>query len=43
VILTKQVWRVKAKANTLAPMTFDDNMDLLGDDEVLLIKDGCPP
>jgi hypothetical protein len=43
VILTKQEWRVKEKANTLAPRTSDDDMDLLGDDESLLIRDGSPP
>jgi hypothetical protein len=32
VILTKQEWRVKEKANTPAPMTSDDGMDLLDDD-----------
>jgi hypothetical protein len=34
---------VKEKANTPTPMTFDDDMDLLDDDEALLIKDGSPP
>jgi hypothetical protein len=43
VIPTKQEWRVKEKANTPAPMTSDDDMDLLDDDESLLIKDGSPP
>jgi hypothetical protein len=43
VIPTKQEWRVKEKANTLAPTTFDDDMDLLDDDEAPLIKDGSPP
>jgi hypothetical protein len=43
VILTKQEWRVKEKATTPAPMTSDDDMDLLDDDESLLIKDGSPP
>jgi hypothetical protein len=37
VILTKQEWRVKEKADDLAPMTSDDNMDLLDDDEAPLI------
>jgi hypothetical protein len=40
---TKQEWRVKEKASTLALMTSDDDMDLLDDDEPLLIKDGSPP
>jgi hypothetical protein len=39
----KQEWRVKEKADTPAPMTSDDNMDLLDDDESPLIKDGSPP
>jgi hypothetical protein len=39
----KQEWRVKEKADTPAPMTFDDDMDLLDDDESPLIKDGSPP
>jgi hypothetical protein len=43
VILTKQEWRVKEKVNTPAPMTSDDDMDLLDDDEASLIKDGSPP
>jgi hypothetical protein len=43
VIPTKQEWRVKEKANTPAPMTSNDDMDLLDDDEALLIKDGSPP
>jgi hypothetical protein len=43
VIPTKQEWRVKEKANTHAPTTSDDDMDLLDDDEALLIKDGSPP
>jgi hypothetical protein len=34
---------VKEKATTPAPMTSDDDMDLLDDDESLLIKDGSPP
>jgi hypothetical protein len=33
VIPTKQEWRVKEKANTPAPTTSDDDMDLLDDDE----------
>jgi hypothetical protein len=43
VIPTKQEWRVKEKAHTPAPMTSDDDMDLLDDDEAPLIKDGSPP
>jgi hypothetical protein len=44
VILTKQEWRVKEKANTPAPMTSDDDMDLLDDDKAPLIKDvSLPP
>jgi hypothetical protein len=43
VIPTKQGWRVKEKVNTPTPMTFDDDMDLLDDDEAPLIKDGSPP
>jgi hypothetical protein len=43
VILTKQEWRVKEKANTPAPMTSDDGMDLLDDDESSLIKDESSP
>jgi hypothetical protein len=39
----KQEWRVKEKADTPAPMTFDDDMDLLDDDESPLITDGSPP
>jgi hypothetical protein len=41
--LTKQEWRVKEKASTLALTASDDDMDLLDDDESLLIKDGSPP
>jgi hypothetical protein len=33
----------KEKANTPAPMTSDDDMDLLDDDESLLIKEGSLP
>jgi hypothetical protein len=40
---TKQEWRVQEKANTPAPMTSDDDMDLLDDDEAPLIKDESPP
>jgi hypothetical protein len=43
VIPMKQEWRVKEKDNTPAPMTSDDDMDLLDDDESLLIKNGYPP
>jgi hypothetical protein len=43
VIPTKQEWRVKEKANTPASTTFDDDMDLLDDEEAPLIKDGSPP
>jgi hypothetical protein len=39
----KQEWRVKEKADTPAPTTSDDNMDLLDDGESPLIKDGSPP
>jgi hypothetical protein len=39
----KQEWRVKEKADTPAPTTFNDDMDLLDDDESPLIKDGSPP
>jgi hypothetical protein len=38
----KEEWRVKEKANTPTPTTFDDDMDLLDDDEAPLIKDGSP-
>jgi hypothetical protein len=40
---TKQEWRVKEKADIPAPMTSDDDMDLLDDNESPLIKDGSPP
>jgi hypothetical protein len=43
VIPMKQEWRVKEKANTPAPTTSDDDMDLLDDDKAPLIKDGSPP
>jgi hypothetical protein len=43
VIPTKQEWRVKEKANTPAPTTSDDDMDLLDDDESSLIMDGSLP
>jgi hypothetical protein len=39
----KQEWRVKEKVNTPAPMTSDNDMDLLDDDNSPLIKDGSPP
>jgi hypothetical protein len=39
----KQEWRVKEKANTPAPMTSDDDIDLLDNDESPLMKDGSPP
>jgi hypothetical protein len=39
----KQEWRVKDKAGTTAPMTFNDDMYLLDNDEAPLIKDGSPP
>jgi hypothetical protein len=40
---TKQEWRVKEKADIPAPMTSDDDMDLLDDDESLLIKNVSLP
>jgi hypothetical protein len=43
VIPTKQEWRVKEKADTAAPTTSDDDMDVLDDNESSLIKDGSPP
>jgi hypothetical protein len=43
VIPTKQEWRVKEMVDAPAPMTSDDDMDLLDDDEAPLIKDGSPP
>jgi hypothetical protein len=39
----KQEWRVKEKVDTPAPMTSDDDMDLLDDNEAPLIKEGSPP
>jgi hypothetical protein len=42
-ILTKQEWRVKEKVDTPTPTTFNDNVDLLDDDEAPLIKDRSPP
>jgi hypothetical protein len=43
VILKKQEWRVKEKADTPAPTASDDDMDLPNDDEAPLIKDESPP
>jgi hypothetical protein len=43
VIPMKQEWRVKEKVDASAPMSSDDDMDLLDDDEAPLIKDGSPP
>jgi hypothetical protein len=43
VIPMKQEWRVKEKVDTPTPTTFDDDMDLLDDDEAPLIKEGSPP
>jgi hypothetical protein len=34
---------VKEKVDTPAPMTFDDDMDMLKNDDAPLIKDGSPP
>jgi hypothetical protein len=42
-IPTKHEWRVKENTSTLALIAFDDDMDLLDDDESLLIKDGSSP
>jgi hypothetical protein len=42
-IRTKQEWRVKEKVDTPTPTTFNDNVDLLDDDEAPLIKDRSPP
>jgi hypothetical protein len=39
----KQEWRVKENASIPAPMTIDDDMDLLDDDKAPLIKDRSPP
>jgi hypothetical protein len=39
---TKQEWRVKERTNTPALTTFNDDMDMLDDDESSLIKDGSP-
>jgi hypothetical protein len=38
----RQEWRVKEKANTPAPTTSDDDIDLLDDDEASLIKGESP-
>jgi hypothetical protein len=43
VIPTKQEWRVKERTSAPAPTTFDDDMDLLDNDEAPLIKDGSLP
>jgi hypothetical protein len=43
VIPMRQEWRVKEKADTPAPTTSDDGIDLLDDHEPPLIKDGSPP
>jgi hypothetical protein len=40
---TKQEWRVKVKADIPTPMTYDDDVDLLDNDESPLIKNGSPP
>jgi hypothetical protein len=39
----KKEWRVKDMVDTPTPMTSDNDMDLLDDDEAPLIKDGSPP
>jgi hypothetical protein len=39
----KQEWRVKEKASTPALTAFDNDMDVLDDDECPLIKDGSSP
>jgi hypothetical protein len=43
VIPTKQEWRVKDKVDTPAPMTSNDDVDLLDNNKALLIKDGFWP
>jgi hypothetical protein len=43
VIPMKQEWRVKEKVIVPAPVTSDDDMNLLDNDEAPLIKDGSPP
>jgi hypothetical protein len=42
-IPTKQECKVKEKTSTPVLTAFDDDMDLLNDDESLLIKDGSLP
>jgi hypothetical protein len=42
-ILMKQEWRVKEKVDVPAPMTSDDDIDLLDEEEAPLIKDGSLP
>jgi hypothetical protein len=42
-IPAKKEWRVKEKTNVPALTTFDDDMDLLDQDESPLIKDRSPP
>jgi hypothetical protein len=43
VIPMNQEWRVKEKVDVPAPMTSDNDMVLLDNDEAPLIKDGSPP
>jgi hypothetical protein len=43
VIPIKQYWRAKEKIDTPAPMTSDDDMDLLDDDEAPFFKGRSPP
>jgi hypothetical protein len=43
IIPTKQEWRVTEKTSTPALKAFDDDMDLLDDDEPPLIKEGSLP
>jgi hypothetical protein len=43
VISIKQDWRAKEKIDTPAPMTSDDDMDLLDDDEAPFFKGRSPP
>jgi hypothetical protein len=42
-IPTKQEWKVKEKTSVSTPTTYDDDMDLLDEDESRLIKDGSSP
>jgi hypothetical protein len=42
-IPTRHEWRVKEKTSTPALTTYDNDMDLLDDDESPLVKDGSPP